>query len=110
LHPKNPARESAMSTHAVDTNIPMHDEGDAPTVIPAVELRGSLVDRLRTLDAAIARLQSARRALSREPVPGAPSHEFYGRYINAPVWPWAVAGWTLAVIFMLLFLTTWLSS
>lgn len=97
-----------MSTDAVDTNV--GDEHDAPVVIPAVELRGSLLDRLQTLDAAIARLQSARRALSREPVPGAPSNEFYGRHINAPVWPWTVAGWTLAVILMVLFLITWLRS
>jgi hypothetical protein len=99
-----------MSTHAVDTNMSRRDEDGAPVLIPAVELRGTLVDRLRTLDAAIARLQSARRALSREPVPGAPSNEFYGPYINAPVWPWTVAGWTLAVVFMLLFLMTWLRS
>lgn len=83
---------------------------DAPVVIPSVELRGSLVDRLRTLDAAIRRLQSMRRGLSREPVPGGPPNEVYGPHINAPVWPWTVAGWTLAVVFMLLFLITWLRS
>jgi hypothetical protein len=43
-------------------------------------------------------------------VPGAPANEVYGRYINAPVWPWTVAGWALAVIFMLLFVMTWLGS
>jgi hypothetical protein len=108
--PEDPAPEGAMSTHAVNTNMSRRDEDDAPVVIPAVELHGSLVDRLRTIDAAITRLQSARRALSREPVPGAPANEVYGRYINAPVWPWTVAGWALAVIFMLLFVMTWLGS
>ena len=96
--------------HAMNIDVRRPDEHDATQVIPAVELRGSRVDRLRTLDAAIARLQSVRRALSREPVPGAPSNEFYGPHVNAPVWPWTVAGWTLAVVFMLLFLITWLRS
>lgn len=99
-----------MSTHAVDINVLTGEEGDAPVVIPAVELTGSRFDRLRTLDAAIARLQAARRNLLREPIAGAPPNEYFGPHVNAPVWPWTVAGWTLAVVFMLLFLITWLRS
>jgi hypothetical protein len=30
--------------------------------------------------------------------------EFDSPYINAPVWPWAVTGWSLAALFVLLFL------
>ena len=29
-------------------------------------------------------------------------------YINAAVWPWSVAGWTLATLFMLFFLVAWI--
>ena len=36
---------------------------ETPEVIPPVELRGSRADRLRTLDAAIARLQALKRAI-----------------------------------------------
>jgi len=39
-----------------------------------------------------------------------PEHELDSPHINAPVWPWTVAGWTLAVVFMLLFVITWLRS
>ena len=31
------------------------------------------------------------------------SNELESPYINAPVWPWAVAGWSLVVAFVLLF-------
>jgi hypothetical protein len=84
------------------------DDGrPAPVVVPGIELHGSVVDRLQTLDAAIARLQSLRRTLAREPVPGAPPNEFYGPYVNAPVWPWFAAGWVIGALFVLLFLITW---
>jgi hypothetical protein len=99
-----------MSRHAATTDAPLGGDADTPVIIPAIELRGSAIDRLRTLDAAIARLQSMRRAAARTPVPGAPANEFYGPYVNAPVWPWTVAGWALAVVFMLLFLMAWLRS
>jgi hypothetical protein len=29
------------------------------------------------------------------------------RYINAPVWPWSVAGWSLAAMFILFFVAAW---
>jgi hypothetical protein len=31
------------------------------------------------------------------------SYEFESPYINAPLWPWSVAGWSLAALFALLF-------
>jgi hypothetical protein len=80
-----------------------------PDVIPEIELTGSPAERLKLLDAAIARLRELRRALTEDEA-DAPPYELLGPYINAPVWPWTVAGWTLAVMFMLLFLITWLRS
>jgi hypothetical protein len=87
---------------------PLGAPDDMPQVIPQVELRGSRVERLNAIDAMIARLRELRRALAgeNEHVP----FEVYGPYINAPVWPWTVAGWTMAAIFLLLFLITWLGS
>ena len=78
-------------------------------VIPEIELRGSPRERLKLLDAAIARLRELRRALAGED-DGAPPYELYGPHINSPVWPWTVAGWAFAVIFLMLFLITWLRS
>ena len=28
-------------------------------------------------------------------------------YINAPVWPWSVAGWSFAAMLILLFIAAW---
>jgi len=33
----------------------------------------------------------------------AASPELYGPYLNAPVWPWQVAGWIASVLFALWF-------
>jgi hypothetical protein len=48
-----------------------------------------------------------RRSLAGQPVPGAPAYELYGRYINAPVWPWLAAGWVLGALFVVLFVVAW---
>jgi hypothetical protein len=29
--------------------------------------------------------------------------ELYGPYLNAPVWPWHVAGWIVSALFALMF-------
>jgi hypothetical protein len=79
-----------------------------PHVIPQLELKGTPAERLTLIDAAIARLRELRRALAGENEKA--PYEFYSPYLNAPVWPWTVAGWSLAAIFMLLFLITWLRS
>jgi hypothetical protein len=79
---------------------------EVPEVIPAVELHGSRADRLRTLDAAIARLQALKRAIGGEPAATPPS-ELHGPYINAPVWPWFAAGCVLGALFVLLFVVAW---
>ena len=96
-----------MSTNRVNDRVPGRDDAGAPVVIPAVELRGSLAERLMTLTAAIDRLCSMRHALAREPVPGAPPYEVYGRHINAPVWPWFTAGCVLGALFTLAFVLAW---
>lgn len=79
---------------------------EMPEVIPPVELHGSPGHRLRTLDAAIARLQALRRAIAGEPTP-IPPPELHGPYINAPVWPWFAAGCVLGALFVLLFVVAW---
>lgn len=78
---------------------------DVPDVIPQVELKGSVADTVRAIDAAIARLARIRAALANEslPMPVEPR----GPYINAAVWPWTVAGWSLAALFLVLFLIAW---
>jgi len=77
-------------------------------VIPEITLEGSPADRLKVLDAAMTRLRELRRALAGENEKA--RYEFYSPHVNASVWPWTVAGWTLAVIVMLLFLAMWLRS
>lgn len=72
-------------------------------LIPAVKLEGSRAERLKTLDAAIARLERERSRLV-GPSPKIPPGERESRYINAPVWPWFAAGWLLGALFVLLFL------
>jgi hypothetical protein len=79
-----------------------------PEVIPEIELQGRPAERLTLVDAAIARLRELRRALAGENEKA--RYEFYSPHVNASVWPWTVAGWTLAVIVMLLFLAMWLRS
>jgi hypothetical protein len=50
-------------------------------------------------------LARIRAALANEslPMPVEPR----GPYINAAVWPWTVAGWSLAALFLVLFLIAW---
>jgi hypothetical protein len=38
------------------------------------------------------------------------SNELDSPYINAPVWPWSVAGWSLAAVFVVLFALARMSS
>ena len=38
------------------------------------------------------------------------SSDLCGPYIDAPVWPWSVAGWTFAALYILLALMAWISS
>jgi hypothetical protein len=75
----------------------------APIVIPAVELTGSLGDRLETLDASIARLQRLRHTLVGKLPPDAHPYELHGPYLHAPVWPWFAAGWIVGALFVLMF-------
>jgi len=80
---------------------------DLPDVIPSFELKGSLADRLKTLDTGIAHLQELRRTLAgAPPSPDAP-YDLHGRYLNAPVWPWFAAGWVVGALFVVLFLVAW---
>jgi hypothetical protein len=76
----------------------------APVMIPSVELRGTLCERLATLDASIARLQRLRRAIVGDAeISDKRAYELHGPYINAPVWPWFVAGWVIGALFVLMF-------
>ena len=79
-------------------------ESNRPEVLPAVELTGSRAERLRTIDASIARLQALKRALMGELGAEPPvSTELYGPYLHAPVWPWFLAGWVVGALFVLMF-------
>ena len=77
-----------------------------PEVIPQLELRGSVTEKLRAIDAAIIRLEVLRGSLAGEPARPGPS-ELQGPYINAPVWPWFAAGWFLGAICVLMFVIAW---
>ena len=77
-----------------------------PEVIPPLELRGSLAEKLRAIDVAIVRLEVLRGSLTGEPARPRPS-ELQGPYINAPVWPWFAAGWFLGAICDLMFVVAW---
>jgi hypothetical protein len=79
------------------------DAAGAPVVIPAVELHGSLADRLRTLDAAIARALELRRTMAGESLTDVPPSELHGPYLHASVWPWFLAGWIVGALFVLMF-------
>jgi hypothetical protein len=37
-----------------------------------------------------------------------PSYERDSPYINAPIWPWALAGWTISALHLFLFLAAWM--
>ena len=80
-----------------------HKMSDDAIVIPAVELRGSGTDRLKTLDASIARLQQLRRSIAGDAAPYVAPSELHGPYLYAPVWPWFLAGWIIGALFVLMF-------
>ena len=67
------------------------------------------VDPLTTLDAAIASLQRLRDQFDDRPAE-APQHEVFGRYINAPVWPWFFAGTLVGAVIVLMFAVAWLQA
>lgn len=81
----------------------VREETGEATVIPAVELKGSQADRLKTLDASINRLLQMRRMLTGDTAPYRDRAELYGPYLHAPVWPWFLAGWIIGALFVLLF-------
>jgi hypothetical protein len=83
---------------------------EIPDVVPPVTLTGSVEDKVRAIDAAIADLVRLRVALGGKPPASVQRSELYGPHINDPVWPWTVAGWSLAFLFLILFLVTWLRS
>jgi len=69
---------------------------------------GSAGRTLRTLDSAIASLQQLKTALTDESPTQPTPVERQGPYLNAPVWPWVAAGWTVGALFVLLFLVAWI--
>jgi hypothetical protein len=36
-----------------------------------------------------------------------PSYEVDSRFINAPNWPWIVAGWTVSAMHLVFFFVAW---
>ena len=67
------------------------------------------VDPLTTLDGAIASLQRLRDQFDDRP-DNARQHEVFGRYINAPVWPWFFAGTLVGAVIVLMFAVAWLQA
>jgi len=37
-----------------------------------------------------------------------PAYEVDSPYINAPDWPWAMAGWTVSALHLVFFLAAWI--
>jgi hypothetical protein len=82
---------------------------DDPQALPPVELSGSRAYRPRTIEGLIARLECMLVALV-EDDEMAPASEVYGPYVDAPGWPWLLAGWTLGSGILLLFVISWVRS
>jgi len=38
-----------------------------------------------------------------------PSYEVDSPYINAPSWPWAVAGWAVSALHLVFFVVAWIT-
>jgi hypothetical protein len=92
---------------------PVDGDGDSrdeqiPHFIPSVELKGSIADKLNTLDRLLTYLQRLRYSIAgAEPVRGA-VYEGPGRHVNAPAWPWFTAGIALGALFVLMLIAAWL--
>ena len=61
----------------------------------------------KTLDGVIDALQQLRSTLAGEMPTEARPSELYGRYINAPVWPWFAAGLVVGALFVVMFIAAW---
>jgi len=62
--------------------------------------RGLLIDSLRLSYA----VSSYRECENME----RPAYEVDSPYINAPDWPWAMAGWTVSALHLVFFLAAWI--
>jgi hypothetical protein len=98
------AQGSVMNPRHTIRTASREDDVSPPQIIPALKLEGARAERLKTVEAAIARLERLRNSLGGGALPPLPSGELYGRHINAPVWPWFAAGWLLGALFALAFL------
>jgi hypothetical protein len=83
---------------------------DVPDVISQVQLRGSRAEKLKALNASIARLEALRAALAGDASAPVPPPGLHGPYIDVPVWPWFAAGCAVGGGFVLLFVVAWLNS
>jgi hypothetical protein len=97
----------------LDTEMREHFFGSAggavPDFLPGVSLTGSPDDKLRAIDEAIRRMQRLRAQIARGST-ALPPGELYGPHINAPVWPWFVAGWLVGALFVAMFVVAWIYS
>ena len=62
------------------------------------------------MDGLIAHLERVRTAVVDQESAPSPTPEFYGPYIDAPLWPWLLAGWALGSAIVLLFVLAWARS
>jgi len=63
-----------------------------------VTLTGSTADQLRALETSIAYLQRLRHELTGDSLLPTMPPELHGPYLNAPVWPWFLAGWIVGAL------------
>jgi hypothetical protein len=63
-----------------------------------VERGGNFIDSLRLSNGSVAYRGRMER----------PSYEVDSPYINAPTWPWLVAGWAVSTLHVLFFLAAWM--
>ena len=71
--------------------------------VPSVTLTGSTAEQLEALEASIAHLLRLRHELTGDSLQPTMPPELHGPYLNAPVWPWFLAGWIVGALFVLMF-------
>jgi hypothetical protein len=102
--------------HGGDVPIEMRDDRTAAAdeaemnishFIPSLELKGSRAHKLMQLDTLIAYLQRLRVSLAGDADAVRSTYEGPSRYIDAPAWPWLVAGIVLGALFVVLLVVAW---
>jgi hypothetical protein len=78
------------------------DDANVSRFIPAIELKVSPGERLKTLDALIEQLQQLRRSLVGDVGYRKDALERPGPHVSSPEWPWFIAGTSVGAVIVLL--------